>query len=165
MEILFGVVRKTSQRLLGKLNISAGRLTLLHLKNDNFGRHFINSPADELLSLTVKHSSCRYVLFLWRTPLLCNRRSKNKPPLEDTMMDCIYPLFPVRPLPSTADGKDMRQKIWHKQGPLSKQYKSWPSRCLCHCDEREMGKEGEKGKRLRLGLCCPELQKLQQDAS
>lgn len=64
MEILFSVARKTSQRLLGKLNISAGRLTLLHLADGYFGRHFINSPADELLCLTVEHTSCRYVLSL-----------------------------------------------------------------------------------------------------
>lgn len=83
-------------------------------------------------------------------------------------MDCgfyIPPLFPVSPLPSTADGRGMWQKSRHKQGPFSEQHKSRPSHCLCHCDEREMAKEMEKGKRLRLGLCYSELHKLHQDGS
>lgn len=76
------------------------------------------------------------------------------------MMDCKYPLFPVSPIPSTADGRDLRQKSRHKQGLFSEEHKSQPSHCLCHCDERVMGKEGEKVKRLQLDLCYPELDKL-----
>lgn len=80
--------------------------------------------------------------------------------------DELYiPLFPVSPLPSTADGRDLQQKSRHKQGPFSEQHKSRPSHCRCHWDERVKGKEVEKGERLRLGLGCPHLHKLQQDAS
>lgn len=132
----------------------------MHLTDGHFGKDFINNPADELPSLTVKHSSCPLSL-TYGTVL--QQKDQEQTTTRGHYDGLYIPPFPVSPLPSTADGRDLRQKSQHKQGSISEQHKSQLSHCLCHCDEQVMGKEG--GKRLADYNCCPELHKLQQDAS